>query len=362
MRAEVRAWAEAVLGAAITEVVELSGGITSTMVALTDASGQQSVLRLMTKDPWRAHGPDLTRRERAALQELATTSVPAPRSIGLDSEGAVAGVAMHLMSRLTGVPTTEVRDNDGTIPLMAEMLATIHDVRPVEPFRTFQSWAREAKWVVPPWAAHPKSWQRAFEVLGGKPPSYVPTFLHRDFSHRNLLWSAGGISGVVDWVETSTGPAWLDVGHAATNLAMEYGPEPAKAFLAHYAAVATEPRQDFWLVMDAVGFLAPPGEEPLSGHPPSCDGSTPGSTSCSARTVSDRSRGGVDGSGPGPVTAARRAGRARGHVALSRGPSGQTYKRRGLGGLRVARIVSDESGDGPRSAQVTDSSHFRSLT
>jgi aminoglycoside phosphotransferase (APT) family kinase protein len=267
MHAEVRAWGEAVLGAAITDVVELSGGITSTMLALTDASGRQAVLRLMTKDPWRTHGLELTRRERAALQELATTPVPAPRSLGLDAEGAVAGVAMHLMSRLPGVPTAAVRNGDGTVAAMAEMLATIHDVRAAEPFRAFQSWAREAKWVVPPWAAHPESWRRAFEVLAAGPPSFVPTFLHRDFSHRNLLWSAGSISGVVDWVETSTGPAWLDVGHAASNLAMEFGPEPAKALLAHYAALATEPRHDFWLVMDAVGFLAPPGEEPLFGSP-----------------------------------------------------------------------------------------------
>jgi len=69
------------------------------------------------------------------------------------------------------------------------------------------------------------------------------------------------LGGEVDW------PAWLDAGHAATNLAMEFGPEPAIAFLADYAALTTEPRQDFWLVMDAVGFLARPGQEPLFGSP-----------------------------------------------------------------------------------------------
>jgi aminoglycoside phosphotransferase (APT) family kinase protein len=267
MRAEVRAWAQEMLGAAITDVVELSGGITSTMLALTDTSGHQAVLRLMTEDPWRQYGEELTRRERSALQELTTTPVPAPRSIGLDSEGAVAGVAMHLMSRVPGVPTSEVGFSGGTVVAMAEMLAAIHDVRPAEPFRTYQSWASEAKWVVPPWTAHPESWRRAFDVLAGGPPPYRPTFLHRDFSHRNLLWSAGRISGVVDWVETSTGPAWLDAGHAATNLAMQIGTESATAFLAHYAALTTEPRQDFWLVMDAVGFLAPPGQAPLFGSP-----------------------------------------------------------------------------------------------
>ena len=235
------------------------------MLALTDASGQQAVLRLMTKDPWRTHGAELTSRERAALQELAATPVPAPRSIALDADGTAAGVAAHLMSRLPGVTTHEVgRD---AVAAMAEMLATIHDVKPVVPFRRFQSWAWEAKWVVPQWTTHPESWQRAFELLAGDPPSYSPTFLHRDFSHRNLLWSAGEISGVVDWVETSTGPTWLDAGHAATNLALEFGPDPARAFLSRYAELASEAPQAYWLVMDAVGFLPPPGKEPLFGSP-----------------------------------------------------------------------------------------------
>lgn len=263
MQAEVFAWVEGVLGHAITEAVELSGGLTSTMLALSDASGQQAVLRLMTKDPWRAHGRELTRRERAAQQELATTAVPAPRSIGLDPHGAVAGVAMHLMSRLPGVPTTEV--DDGTLAAMAETLATIHDVRPAEPFRTFQSWAWETKWVVPPWTAHPESWLRAFEVLAGGAPSYRPTFLHRDFSHRNLLWSGGAISGVVDWVEASTGPSWLDAGHAATTLALDHGLDPARGFLARYASLAAEEPHVYWLLMDAVGFLPSPGMDPLFG-------------------------------------------------------------------------------------------------
>lgn len=150
---------------------------------------------------------------------------------------------------------------------MAELLATIHDVVPRSPFRTYQSWAVEPKWVVPAWTDHPGSWRTAFRVLSEEPPDYKPTFLHRDFSHRNLLWTDGAISGVVDWVETSTGPAWLDAAHAATNLAIAVGPEPAHAFLAAYAATTgTEPHQ-YWLVMDAVGFLPLPGKDPLFGSP-----------------------------------------------------------------------------------------------
>ena len=81
------AWAESVLGSAVVDVLELGGGVTSTMLALSDASGRRSVLRLMTEEPWRAHGPALTRREQAAQRVLVDSPVPAPRTLGLDAEG-----------------------------------------------------------------------------------------------------------------------------------------------------------------------------------------------------------------------------------------------------------------------------------
>jgi aminoglycoside phosphotransferase (APT) family kinase protein len=230
------------------------------MLALTDAAGGRSVLRLMTNEPWKTHGLDLTRREASALRVLEDTPVPAPRSLGLDAH---AGVAAHLMSRLQGEPTTEM--DEFRMPAMARLLAVIHEVEPAEPFRTYQSWAWEAKRILPAWTKHPGAWSRAFDLLAEEPPSYRPTFLHRDYSHRNLLWSGGEISGVVDWVETSTGPAWLDAGHAATNLALAFGPGPARDFLEYYAALTGREPDRYWLVLDAAGFLPPPGREPMFG-------------------------------------------------------------------------------------------------
>jgi aminoglycoside phosphotransferase (APT) family kinase protein len=265
MRNDVLAWSEDVLGARIADTCELSGGLTSTMLALTDATGRQSVLRLMTNEPWKTHGVALTQREASALQALEDAPVPAPTSLGLDAEGRHAGVAAHLMSRLPGDPSTEADDVDVTA--MATLLAVIHEVEPAKPFRTYQSWAWEEKRILPAWTKYAGSWQRGFDVLAEEPPSYQPTFLHRDFSHRNLLWSRGDITGVVDWVETSTGPAWLDAAHAATNLALAFGPEPAWTFLERYAALTGRGLEKYWLVMDAVGFLPSPGREPMFGSP-----------------------------------------------------------------------------------------------
>jgi aminoglycoside phosphotransferase (APT) family kinase protein len=258
------AWASSEVGSPVVTSEPLEGGLTSTMLALRHESGEDTVLRLMTNEPWRTHGAELTTRERDAQQAMAGTPVPAPSSLGLDADGTVTGVAAHLMTRLPGTTLRQV--DDDALRTMADLLATIHDQRPVEPFRTFQSWAWPAKWVVPAWSRHPASWRRAFEVLAGPAPAYEPTFLHRDFGHRNLLWTDGAISGVVDWVETSTGPAWLDAAHAASNLAVMHHLGPARAFLDAYAAVAADPRDPYWLAMDAVGYLPPPGRPPMFGR------------------------------------------------------------------------------------------------
>lgn len=257
-------WAGSELGSPVVSSEALDGGMTSTMLALRHDDGTDSVLRLMTAEPWRTHGAELTARERDAQLAMDATPVPAPTSLALDAEGVVAGAAAHLMSRLPGAPLLEV--DDAAVLAMADLLATIHAQHPQQPFRTFQSWAWPAKWVVPTWSRHPESWRRAFTVLAGPAPAYEPTFLHRDFGHRNLLWSDGAVSGVVDWVETSTGPAWLDAAHAASNLAVVHGAGRARAFLDAYDAMAAGPADPYWLVMDAVGYLPPPGKAPMFGR------------------------------------------------------------------------------------------------
>jgi Ser/Thr protein kinase RdoA (MazF antagonist) len=259
------AWAGAEVGSPVHTCVRLTGGLTSRMLALRHADGMESVLRLMTNEPWRTHGAELTTRERDAQLAMAGTPVPAPTTLALDAEGAAAGVAAHLMTRLPGAPPADV--DDRSLRAMADLLATIHAQWPAEPFRDYQSWAWPEKWVVPGWTRYPRSWERAFEVLAAPAPAYAPTFLHRDFGHRNLLWSDGAISGIVDWVETSTGPAWLDAAHAASGLAVVVGAGLGEAFLEAYAPLAPEPAHPYWLVMDAVGYLPPPGRPPLFRRP-----------------------------------------------------------------------------------------------
>lgn len=250
-------WAAGVLGP-VVEVRELVGGWTSTMLALTGDAGRRAVLRLMTREPWRTHGGALTAREGETQRMLADSSVPAPRTLALDAHGDHCGVAAHLMSLLPGA-TDVTRVGEADLTALARQLAAVHEVPATRSIRDYQSWAWEAKFRVPPWARDAGVWRDAFAVLRTEPPAYRPCFIHRDFQPRNVLWDGDGVTGVVDWVETSIGPAWLDVAHCSTNIAVVHGDPAADSFAAAYVRQTGHEPAPYFDVMDIVGFLPPPG-------------------------------------------------------------------------------------------------------
>ncbi len=250
-------WAESQVGP-VHEVRELSGGLTSTMLWLEADTGDSAVLRLLAREPWRSHGAALVTRERDIQQMLEGTGVPAPRSRALDADGRECGHPAHLMTGLPGEVDT-ARVDPASLGRLADVLSDIHAVSPDIEVRTYQSWAWEAKYAVPSWATHASLWQEAFDLLRSPPPAYEPCFIHRDFQPRNVLWSGSRVSGVVDWVETSVGPAWLDVAHCCTNLAITHGTQVADRFAAAYTARTGREPEPYFDVMDVVGFLPPPG-------------------------------------------------------------------------------------------------------
>lgn len=252
-------WAAAAIGP-VARVRELSGGWTSTMLALDTGRDGEYVLRLMTREPWRSHGTALTTREREIQQMLAHTSVPAPRSRAIDADGRACGFPAHLMSLVPGRTDVD-RVDEVSLDRLAHLLADIHAIAPTIDVRTYQSWAWDAKYSVPPWATDPALWEDAFALLRTDVPDHEPCFIHRDFQHRNVLWSDGRISGVVDWVETSIGPPWLDVAHCCTTIALAHGSETADRFASAYVARTGREAQHYFDVMDIVGFLPPPDRE-----------------------------------------------------------------------------------------------------
>jgi aminoglycoside phosphotransferase (APT) family kinase protein len=257
-------WAREHFDHDVDEVVPLAGGMTSAMLSLRDTSGAAAVLRLITEEPWRTHGPELVTRESVTQRMLETTGVPAPLSLAADPSGDATGHPAHLMTLVPGSPD-ETRHDDQSLVAIAELLASIHQV--VAPARDFQSWAWPAKWIVPAWTGRPDLWQAAFDLLAQEAPAFEPTFIHRDFGPHNVLWGGDAITGVVDWVEASTGPAWLDVAHCSSNLAVRHGTVAGQRFAAAYTRVTGIERAAYWDVMDIVGFLPPLGRKPMFDDP-----------------------------------------------------------------------------------------------
>jgi aminoglycoside phosphotransferase (APT) family kinase protein len=258
--ARATGWAERVWGRPVTAATPLRGGWTSTMLRLTAADGEQAVLRLLTREPWRRHGPALLRREAEVHTLLARTSVPSPRSLGVDPTGELAGDPAHLMTHLPGALELRASTDD----LLASLARTLRDIHAVDPGpdrpREYESWALPDQRVVPAWATRPGRWREAFARLDAEPPTYEGRFLHRDFHLGNVLWRDGRVSGVVDWVETSWGPAALDVAHAATYLALLHGSDAGERFAQAYGRHSHDHHDGdaYWALLDVVGYLPDP--------------------------------------------------------------------------------------------------------
>ena len=267
---DTRRWVGDALEAPVVAAEPLTGGVASRMLLVRVEDGREAVLRQLVTDPWRRHAEPLLARERAVHRLLGGTPVPVPATLAVDLRGdRTDGDPSLLMTRLPGAVDLVEPDVDA----LAAVLLAIHAVRPApgEWPRAYQSWAFPAKRVVPPWSGDDGLYREAFARLESPAPTYDPTFLHRDFHPGNVLWHDGTVSGVVDWVETSTGPADLDVAHCVSNLAGLHGVATALTFRRSYVDQGGRLAQDaetaaYWQLLDLVGFLpTPDGRE--SGAP-----------------------------------------------------------------------------------------------
>lgn len=247
-------------GRSVVDTGFLSGGWSSQMRRLTLDDGSELVLRSFVKPFFRHHAPGLLGREASVLALLAAEDgVPAPGPVAVDATAEHCDHPSLLMSRLPGRVRVDAEDLERRLDLLAEQLVRIHRVVPGERPRAYQAWTgpERVRGVRGP------LWERAVDVIRQDPPPYEGCFLHRDFHPGNVLFTGAGdglrISGVVDWVETSWGPADLDVAHCSTALALLHGPEHGLDFRERYEArggrrLAAGPAHLYWRLLDALAY------------------------------------------------------------------------------------------------------------
>jgi len=271
-----RAWVAKQLpeGRSVRNSVRLHGGWSSQMRRLALDDGTALVLRSFVKPFFRRHAPGLLSREATVLAQLrAYDGVPAPAPLAVDATAEHCDHPSLLMSLLPGA----VRVDDGSeggekgeegeedlerrIDLLARQLVRIHEVvpEPEERPRPYQAWTSPERVRTHGGAL----WERAVDVIRREPPAYEGCFLHRDFHPGNVLFTGAGeelrVTGVVDWVEASWGPADLDVAHCSTALALLHGAAYGLGFRERYEAhggrqLAEGTAHLYWRLLDALAY------------------------------------------------------------------------------------------------------------
>ena len=245
----------------------LGGWHVNHAVEVVDARGRahRLVLRRWARPGWERDDPDYTvEREVRVLDLLRAPAVPAPVVVAADPTGAQCGVPALLITRLPGDPPGAAdAARDDFCRQLADILAQIHDVagKPaLEPYRLYYDRARAAPAT---WMPATGVWAQAAAAVRNPPPPTTMTLIHRDYHPENTLWSAGRLTGVVDWTQASYGPPALDVAHMRWNLAADHGRKVADRFLDCYRA-ATGRRLDhqgYWDLVSLLDLLLD-GEDP----------------------------------------------------------------------------------------------------
>ncbi|MFF1838609.1 phosphotransferase family protein [Streptomyces sp. NPDC058231] len=274
--ARTRAWVQSGLprGDRIDGAERLRGGWTSQMRRLNVSGPGETrslVLRSFVKPFFVEHAEGLLTREADILGLLGGTDVPAAELRAVDATATHCDHPSLLMTLLPGSVRLGEEGADRRAELLARQLVRIHRVRvsPEHRPRRYQAWTAPHRVRIPDVTARPALWRRSVDVIRREPPAHRSCFLHRDFHPGNVLFTGQDdelrITGVVDWVETSWGPADLDVAHCSTALALLHGSRVAMSFADRYVAaggvLAEEPADHlYWRMLDALAF-APDAEK-----------------------------------------------------------------------------------------------------
>jgi aminoglycoside phosphotransferase (APT) family kinase protein len=245
-------WASEVVGAAITEVRPLTGGMSTGIHALRTSTGDRVVMRRFLNQHWLAIDPHLAPREAAVLRALEPTAVPAPAFVGVDPYGERCGAPTVLMGFVPGRRTV-VDDHARYAKELACAMAVIHDVAPPD-VDGLPNESDELARIVHVESPNrhgstptPALWARVGRAIGDVTWS-VNTLIHGDFHPGNVLFARRRLSAVIDWPLAAAGQPASDVCFCRLDTALMLGLEVADLILAAYEAETGAPLPDrpFW--------------------------------------------------------------------------------------------------------------------
>ena len=278
-------WATEAARGEVVDVAPVGGGITNTKWVLVLSSGERLVMRWADPARWGLLGREHVRRETLACRLLVDTGIPVPGVIASDPDGISAGGPANLLTWRPGRSRLDPLSRSA-IDALAHAAVAVHrhPVTRSDRPTTFTFRGLDDP-QVPSWTSRPELWRRAIEVFRGGVPAAPHGLLHRDFHLGNTLWENDEVTGLIDWAETSWGPAGVDVAHMCSDFAMMHGPAAAELFRTAYLSAGGHLDLDpdaarFWTISDVLGFLPDPAHI--------LPAVSPGRPDLSARVIRDR--------------------------------------------------------------------------
>jgi aminoglycoside phosphotransferase (APT) family kinase protein len=249
--------------ATISRVAPLAGATSSNLYRVEVKDGGRVVklaLRQFVNAEWNEREPDLALREATNLRKASAARVATPELIAFDETGERCGVPSTLMRLLPGRVELQPSNLERWLFQLAEAILPIHELAADDYAWSYYPYADIARLEIPSWSHAPELWGRAIEIVQGPRPAVRERFIHRDYHPNNVLWEAGRVSGVIDWVQGCRGPLGVDVAWCRQNLAQLYGVAEADIFLDAYSRLAGAgfDYHPFWDLICAIEFLPGP--------------------------------------------------------------------------------------------------------
>jgi aminoglycoside phosphotransferase (APT) family kinase protein len=252
-------------GARLLHARRLRGGVSASvhLLEIEEAGTRRRVVLRRAKPGSHLDSPELLEREFRVLRLLQQASVPAPEPLALDTERRYLDVPAMLISYV-GRPWMPAGAPDRWLQSMASALAAVHTITPETHDLSFLPTRFREQWrerLAGPLPAHVAGDELALGIMDALAraldslPILPAALVHNDFWPGNVVWRRAH-PAIVDWVTAVVGDPRMDVAQCRIDLALWYGEDAAKRFLAFYEEAAQSPMPDMWFFDLARGVFA----------------------------------------------------------------------------------------------------------